>query len=135
MAAKAFNDSVFFHSFFMYFMPIPFLINLYALFTKKDYTAINRKIWFVMPMVFFLVAVAFFSGIFVMAMQYFFIDIKNALMIAVTLFIFIGEIIRVKKLKIAKTKQELMEAYLKFCKLLYGLDLILCIVIIALGRF
>ncbi|PAF49509.1 hypothetical protein BKH41_02255 [Helicobacter sp. 12S02232-10] len=135
MVAKAFNDSVFFHSFFMYFMPIPFLINLYTLFAKKNYTQINRKIWFVMPMIFFLVAVAFFSGIFVMAMQHFHINAKIILMIVTTLFIFVGEIIRIKKLKISKTNEKLMQGYLKFCKILYGADLILCILIILMGKF
>lgn len=130
MIAKAFNDSVFFHTFFMYFMPIPFIINLYALFNQRDYIKVNRKIWFVMPMIFFLIAVAFFTGIFVMAMTHFAISAKVILMIVVTAIIFIGEIVRIRKLKLAKTKEELMIAYLKFCKILYGVDLICSLAII-----
>ncbi|PAF47799.1 hypothetical protein BKH46_02910 [Helicobacter sp. 12S02634-8] len=134
MIAKAFNDSIFFHAFFMYFTPIPFLINLYTLFTQKNYARVNYKMWFVMPMVFFFVAVAFFSGIFVMAMQHFHIDMRIVAMIVVTIFIFIGEIVRIKRLKLAKTKETLMQEYLKFCKFLYGIDLALCVLIIVMGK-
>lgn len=130
MIAKAFNDSVFFHSFFMYFMPIPFIINLYALFSQRDYIRVNRKIWFVMPMIFFLVAVAFFTGIFLMAMGHFALNARVIFMVAVTTVIFIGEIVRIRRLKVAKTKEELMIAYLKFCKILYGVDLIFCLLLI-----
>lgn len=130
MIAKAFNDSVFFHSFFMYFMPIPFIINLYALFSQRDYIRVNRKIWFVMPMIFFLVAVAFFTGIFLMAMGHFALNARVIFMVAVTAMIFIGEIVRIRRLKVAKTKEELMIAYLKFCKILYGVDLIFCLLLI-----
>lgn len=130
MIAKAFNDSVFFHSFFMYFMPIPFIINLYTLFNQRDYIRVNRKIWFVMPMIFFLVAVAFFTGIFLMAMGHFALNIRVIFMVVVTAIIFIGEIVRIRRLKVAKTKEELMIAYLKFCKILYGADLIFCLLLI-----
>lgn len=130
MIAKAFNDSVFFHSFFMYFMPIPFIINLYALFNQKDYIRVNRKIWFVMPMIFFLVAVASFTGIFLMAMEHFALNAKIIFMAVVTAIIFVGEIVRIRRLKVAKTKEELMIAYLKFCKILYGVDLLLCLLLI-----
>ncbi|PAF52274.1 hypothetical protein [Helicobacter sp. 13S00477-4] len=135
MIAKAFNDAIFFHAFFMYFMPLPFIINLYTLFTQKDYIKINRKIWFVMPMIFFLITVAFFSGIFVMAMQHFVIDSRVFLMIVGVLFIFIGEIFRIKKLKIAKTKESLMIKYLKYCKILYIIDLLFCISIYFAVKF
>lgn len=130
MIAKAFNDSVFFHSFFMYFMPIPFIINLYTLFNQRDYIRVNRKIWFVMPMIFFLVAVAFFTGIFLVAMEHFAFSARVIFMVVVTAIIFIGEIVRIRRLKVAKTKEELMIAYLKFCKILYGIDLILCLLLI-----
>ncbi|PAF53696.1 hypothetical protein BKH42_04145 [Helicobacter sp. 13S00482-2] len=130
MIAKAFNDSVFFHSFFMYFMPVPFIINLYTLFNQKEYIRVNRKIWFVMPIIFFLIAVAFFTGIFLLAMGHFIIDAKIIMMIVVTLFIFLGEIFRIRRLKIAKTKEEFMISYLKICKILYLIDLILCLLLI-----
>ncbi|MDO7253247.1 hypothetical protein [Helicobacter cappadocius] len=128
--AKAFNDSVFFHSFFMYFMPVPFIINLYTLFNQRDYVRVNRKIWFVMPIIFFLIAVAFFTGIFLMAMGHFMFNAKVILMVIATVVIFVGEIVRIKRLKIAKTKEEFMIAYLKFCKVLYFIDLLLCLLLI-----
>ncbi|PAF43060.1 hypothetical protein [Helicobacter sp. 11S03491-1] len=130
MVTKAFNDSVFFHSFFMYFMPIPFLINLYTLFNQKDYVKINHKIWFVMPVIFFLISVGVFSGIFIMAMRGFLFYWNVVFMIVVTVVIFAGEILRIKKFKLAKTKEEFMIAYIRFCKVLYSIDFVLCLVVI-----
>ena len=43
MVAKAFDDMVFFHAFFMAFFPIPFLINLFTLFTYKTYQKVIIK--------------------------------------------------------------------------------------------
>ncbi|STP06558.1 hypothetical protein [Helicobacter canis] len=62
MIAKAFNDMVFFHAFFMAFFPIPFLINLYTLFTYKTYQKVIIKLWFVMPIIFLLVAWGALAG-------------------------------------------------------------------------
>lgn len=129
MINKAFSDSVFFHTFFMYCMPIPFLLNLYTLFTQKNYSKIITKLWFVMILIFFLIAVASFSGIFVWAMNGFTLSYRIWLMIIVTFFIFLGEIWRIKKLKLARTQENLMISYINFAKLLYGLDLLWCIVL------
>lgn len=134
MINKAFSDSVFFHTFFMYFMPIPFLLNLYTLFTQKNYSKIITKLWFVMILIFFLIAVASFSGVFVWAMNGFTSSYRIWLMIVATFFIFLGEIWRIKKLKLARTQEKLMISYVNFAKLLYGLDLLWCIVLFLVMR-
>lgn len=134
MVSKAFGDSVFFHAFFMYFIPLPFLFNLYTLFTQKNYGKIIAKLWFVMILIFFLVGVASFSGVFVWAMNGFMASWRIWSMVVVTFFIFIGEIWRIKKLKLARTQESLMISYIKFCKGLYGLDLIWCILLFAMMR-
>ncbi len=124
MVAKAFNDMVFFHSFFMAFLPIPFLINLYTLFTYKTYQKVVTKIWFVMPIIFLLVAIGSFSGLFILASMQWFISINVIMMIVYMAFVFGGEIARIQKLKLAKTSEECMLKYIRFCRILYMCDLV-----------
>lgn len=123
MVAKAFNDMIFFHSFFMAFFPIPFVINLYTLFTYKTYQKVIIKIWFVMPIIFLLVAVGSLSGVFILASAQWYMNAEVLGMIIFMLFIFIGEIVRIKKLKLARTSEPLMLSYIRFCKILYAIDL------------
>ena len=78
MVAKAFDDMVFFHAFFMAFFPIPFLINLFTLFTYKTYQKVIIKLWFVMPIIFLLVAIGSFTGIFIMASAQWYINWRIA---------------------------------------------------------
>lgn len=124
MVAKAFDDMVFFHAFFMAFFPIPFLINLFTLFTYKTYQKVIIKLWFVMPIIFLLVAIGSFTGIFIMASAQWYINWHIAFMIIFMAFIFGGEIMRLKRLKLAKTSENLMLRYIRFCKVLYSLDLV-----------
>ncbi|MDL0079376.1 MULTISPECIES: hypothetical protein [Helicobacter] len=128
MIAKAFNDMVFFHAFFMAFFPIPFLINLYTLFTYKTYQKVIIKLWFVMPIIFLLVAVGSFSGVFILASRQWYMTWQIGAMIALTLLIFLMEIKRIKRLKLARTSEELMRKYITFCKWVYGIEL--CLVLL-----
>lgn len=128
MIAKAFNDMVFFHAFFMAFFPIPFLINLYTLFTYKTYQKVIVKLWFVMPIIFLLVAVGSFSGVFILASRQWYMTWQIGAMIALTLLIFLMEIKRIKRLKLARTSEELMRKYITFCKWVYGIEL--CLVLL-----
>lgn len=128
MIAKAFNDMVFFHAFFMAFFPIPFLINLYTLFTYKTYQKVIIKLWFVMPIIFLLVAVGSFSGVFILASRQWYMTWQIGAMIALTLLIFLMEIKRIKRLKLARTNEELMRKYITFCKWVYGIEL--CLVLL-----
>ncbi|SQB99487.1 TerC family integral membrane protein [Helicobacter fennelliae] len=124
MTIKAFNDMVFFHSFFMAFFPIPFLINIYTLFTYKTYQKVIVKIWFVMPIIFLLVAVGSFSGLFILASMQWAMSWQVVAMIVYVVFVFAGEILRLKRLKLAKTSENLMHSYIRFCKILYICDLV-----------
>lgn len=128
MIAKAFNDMVFFHAFFMAFFPIPFLINLHTLFTYKTYQKVIIKLWFVMPIIFLLVAVGSFSGVFILASRQWYMTWQIGAMIALTLLIFLMEIKRIKRLKLARTSEELMRKYITFCKWVYGIEL--CLVLL-----
>lgn len=124
MVIKAFNDMIFFHAFFMAFFPIPFVINLYTLFTYKTYQKVIIKLWFVTPIIFLLVSIGSFTGVFILASFQWNVSLNALLMIIFMLFIFVGEMIRLKKLKLAKTNENLMLKYIKFCKILYLIDLL-----------
>lgn len=124
MIAKAFNDMVFFHAFFMAFFPIPLIINLYTLFTFKTYQKVIIKLWFVMPIIFLLVAIGSFTGVFILASRQWYMTWQIALMIALMAGIFVAEIVRIKKLKLAKTSEERMARFVRFCKWIYGIELI-----------
>lgn len=124
MVAKAFNDMVFFHAFFMAFFPIPFLINLYTLFTYKTYQKVIVKLWFVMPIIFLLVAVGSFSGVFILASRQWYMTWQIGAMIALMVLIFVCEMVRLKRLKLARTDEGLMRKYINFCRWVYGVELV-----------
>lgn len=128
MVAKAFNDMVFFHAFFMAFFPIPFLINLYTLFTYKTYQKVIIKLWFVMPIIFLLVAVGSFSGVFILASRQWYMTWQIGLMIALMVLIFAVEMVRLKRLKLARTDEGLMRKYIAFCRWVYSIEL--CLVLL-----
>ncbi|WP_240328963.1 hypothetical protein [Helicobacter suis] len=129
MVAEAWQDARSFHAFLMALGPIVFGINLVFLGLVKNYATLNKCLYFMMPMVFAWVAMAFFSGIFLLAMQSFALSGKVALMGLVVGIVMLGEIMRVYKLKLARTKESLMLAYIKWSKGLYGLDLLLCLLV------
>lgn len=107
------------HKIFSYIFFIPFLWYLYALFSFKTYLALNKKMFFIMPITFFLIFTSLFTGIFLLAMRGFFIDLKVLLMIVVISIFLVGEIIRLKKIKFAKTSEQNMCLYVKFCRTMY----------------
>lgn len=122
---KAFEDMVFFHAFFMAFFPLPFLINLYTLFTYKTYKKVIIKLWFVMPIIFLLVAVGSFSGVFILAARQWYMTWQILLMIALTGLIFGMELVRIRRLKLARRSEAGMLRYIRFCRWLYGVELCL----------
>ena len=122
---KAFSDLVFYHAFFSAFFAIPFALNLYNLFTYKNFASLNKKIWYSMPLIFFLLSIAFLSGINVSITQGNFANPMVLAMWGYWIFVFGGEIIRLKLLKIARrTNEEAMLKYVRFCKTLYMLNLL-----------
>lgn len=122
---KAFSDLNFYHSFFCAFFAAPFIINLYSLFTYKNFASLNKKIWYAMPLIFFLLCIAFLSGINVSITQNRFFSPFVVMMWIYWLFILGGEILRMRILKIARrTNKEAMLKYVRFCKFLYIFDLL-----------
>lgn len=121
---KAFSDLVFYHAFFSAFFAFPFVLNLYTLYTYKNFPSLNKRIWYAMPLIFFLLSVSLLSGINVLITQKYLSMVIFA-MCGYWLFVFIGEIFRIRILKVARrTSQEAMLRYVRFCKILYLLDLV-----------
>lgn len=122
---KAFSSLFFYHTFFCAFLIIPFLINLYSLFTYKNFASLNKKIWHAMPLIFFLLLVALLSGINVSITQSNFLSPSVIAMWIYWFFVLSGEIFRIKTLKIARrTSEEAMLRYIKLCKWLYICNLL-----------
>lgn len=122
---RAFSSLNFYHAFFCAFFAIPFLINLYSLFTYKNFASLNKKIWYAMPLIFFLLCIAFLSGMNVSITQNKFSSPFVLAMWAYWIFVLGGEILRMRILKVARrTSKEAMLGYVKFCKLLYFCDLL-----------
>lgn len=121
----------FYHALFSLCFVLPILLNLYNLFFHKNLVAMNKRIWFVMPLVFFLLSVAFLSGLNLVFFNFNGISFGFVLMCVFWLLALIGEIRRVKMLKVARrTSLEAMQQYIKFAKGLYGVELVLFVVIV-----
>lgn len=125
MIKKALSSFLFYHYFFSAFLALPFVINLITLFTYKNFVALNKKIWYVMPLLFFLIAVSTLSGLNLSAMGHNFTSPKVLAMFVYILFVFVGEIYRIRLLKVARrTSEKAMLDYVKKAKILYFLDLL-----------
>ncbi|PAF43275.1 hypothetical protein [Helicobacter sp. 11S02629-2] len=122
------------HQIFASLLFIPYVWYIYVLFTFKTYKALNSKLFFIMPIVFFLVAVSFFSGIFLLAMRHFVMDFKISAMIFVFLCYAIGEGVRLKKIKFARTSEERFAKYVKGCKIMYICFLVLYIIMMGIAE-
>lgn len=122
---EAFSSFLFYHYFFSAFLALPFIINLITLFTYKNFASLNKKIWYVMPLLFFLIAISTLSGLNLSAMGHNFTSPKVLAMFVYILFVFVGEIYRIRLLKVARrTSEEAMLDYVKKAKILYFLDLL-----------
>lgn len=126
----AYAQGVLLHEVFACMFFLPYMWYLYVLFTYKTYLQMNRKIYFVMPITIFLLGVAIITGIFLLAMRNFIVDIRIFCMIIALCFFLMGEIYRMIRLKKAKTSLENMQSYVKFCKIMYIFFLVvyLCVV-------
>lgn len=122
---EAFSSFLFYHYFFSAFLALPFIINLITLFTYKNFASLNKKIWYVMPLLFFLIAISTLSGLNLSAIGHNFTSPKVLAMFIYILFVFVGEIYRIRLLKVARrTSEEAMLDYVKKAKILYFLDLL-----------
>ncbi|MFC3866876.1 hypothetical protein [Helicobacter equorum] len=135
MIIESFRQLTFYHSFFSLFLVLPFVLNLWSLFFYKNLVQLNKRIWFMMPLIFFLLSVALLSGFNIVVFNPQSFGISTIVMIILCLVVFGGEIYRIKILKIARrTSLEAMERYIVFCKILYTIDIILyALVILSVG--
>lgn len=135
MIIESFRQLTFYHSFFSLFLILPFVLNLWSLFFYKNLVQLNKRIWFMMPLIFFLLSVALLSGFNIVVFNPQSFGISTIVMIILCLVVFGGEIYRIKILKIARrTSLEAMERYIVFCKILYTIDIILyALVILSVG--
>ena len=130
MILESLNQLRFYHAVFSLCLVMPILLNLWTLFFYKNLVAMNKKIWFVMPLVFFLLSVAFLSGLNLVFFNFSGVSFSFVLMCVFWLLMLIGEIKRIKILKVAKrTNLEAMQDYIKFAKYLYGAELGLFIIV------
>lgn len=131
MILESFRQLNFYHSFFSFFFILPFVLNLWSLFFYKNLVQLNKRIWFMMPLIFFLLSVAVLSGLNILFFSPQSFKASTIVMIVFCLVVFGGEIYRIKILKIAKrTSLEAMERYVSFCKILYGIDIALYALIV-----
>ena len=87
--------------------------------------AMNKKIWFIAPITFFLLSVAVLSGVNLWAFGHIELSLSLIGMITFCLFVLVGEIFRIKILKVARrTNLAAMQSYVRFSKILYILDLV-----------
>lgn len=137
MIIESFRQLTFYHSFFSLFLILPFVLNLWSLFFYKNLVQLNKRIWFMMPLIFFLLSVAVLSGLNILVFNPQSFGISTIMMIILCLVVFGGEIYRIKFLKIARrTSLEAMQRYVVFCKILYTIDVILyALVILSVGIF
>lgn len=137
MIIESFRQLTFYHSFFSLFLILPFVLNLWSLFFYKNLVQLNKRIWFMMPLIFFLLSVAVLSGLNILVFNPQSFGISTIVMIILCLVVFGGEIYRIKILKIARrTSLEAMQRYVIFCKMLYTIDVILyALVILSVGIF
>lgn len=137
MIIESFRQLTFYHSFFSLFLILPFVLNLWSLFFYKNLVQLNKRIWFMMPLIFFLLSVALLSGLNILVFNPQSFGISTIVMIILCLVVFGGEIYRIKILKIARrTSLEAMQRYVIFCKILYTIDVILyALVILSVGIF
>ncbi|WP_258864257.1 MULTISPECIES: hypothetical protein [unclassified Helicobacter] len=114
---------VFYHKIFAFFFIVPIMLNLYHLFFHKNLIQLNKRIWYCMPLIFFLFSVALLSGLNIVIFNPQSFGFSAILMSAFCLLVLVGEIMRLKILKVAKrTSLEAMQKYIKFAKILYFLE-------------
>ncbi|RDU67639.1 hypothetical protein CQA53_01140 [Helicobacter didelphidarum] len=132
--SDAYTQGSLMHEIFTCMFILPYVWYLLVLFSHKTYLSMNNKIYFIMPITFFLLSVAIVTGIFLLSMRGFIFDLRIILMIIVCYIFLAGEIYRLVTLKKAKTSLEGMKKYTKFCKIMYFLFLLLYFIVIGFSK-
>lgn len=115
----AYMQGIFLHEMFACLFFVPYISYLIILYRAETFLTMNKKIYFVMPITVFLLGVGLITGIFLLSMRCFIIDIRILFMILVLLLFIVGEIYRIKTLKKATTSLEGMQRYRYICKIMY----------------
>lgn len=115
-----------YHKIFAYFFAIPFILNLLVLFfASANLVSMNKKIYFIAPITFFLLSVSVLSGVNLWVFGHIALHFGLIVMITFCIFVLVGEIFRIKILKVARrTNFAAMQSYIRFCKALYIADLV-----------
>lgn len=121
-----FMSLLFYHKIFAYFFALPFILNLIVLFfTSHNLMRMIKRMYFIAPITFFLLSVAVLSGVNLWVFGHIPLNISLIAMMTFCIFVLVGEIFRIKILKVARrTNLSAMQSYVRFCKILYGLDLL-----------
>lgn len=117
MQEFALNQAIFFHIFINYLLLFIAVINAILLFVFKDFVKINKISFIFTPLFLGLLFIDFLSGVSVFAMMKFAFSIKICLMILAN-FLFILEIIRVKKLRLARQIPQFRHKYIIYARVI-----------------
>lgn len=123
---ESFMSLLLYHKVFAYFFILPFALNLFVLFfASHNLVSMNKKIYFIAPITFFLLSVSVLSGLNLWIFGHVELSLSLIAMITFCIFVFIGEIFRIRILKVARrTNLAAMQSYIRFCKTLYIFDLV-----------
>ena len=89
---ETFMSLLLYHKIFAYFFALPFVLNLIVLFFgSHNLVAMNKKIWFIAPITFFLLSVAVLSGVNLWVFGHIALNLKLIAMITFCIFVFVGE--------------------------------------------
>lgn len=111
------QQAISFHGIMAYVLLFITLCNLFSSFFIKDFVKINKITWYLTPLFFGILFILALSGVSVLAMMKFSISIRVLLMI-IFCFIFILEIIRVKKMRLARLNIDKRASYIKLSRIL-----------------
>ena len=116
MQEFALSQAISFHAMISYFLFAIAFVNEITLFFIKDFVKINKLSFALTPLFLGFLFIAFLSGVSVLAMKQFDWSFKIALMIVAN-FMFVIEIMRIKKLRIARANPLLRKSYVRFAKI------------------
>lgn len=119
MQEFALSQATSFHAMIVYFLFAIAFVNEITLFFIKDFVKINKLSFALTPLFLGFLFIVFLSGVSVWAMNQFEFSFKILLMIVAN-FMFVIEIVRIKKLRKARANPSLRESYVKFARIANG---------------
>lgn len=125
------QQAISFHTFVAYCLLFIIIIHLFSLLFIKDFVKIHKITWFLTPLFFGILFILALSGVSVLAMMKFSINLRIFFMI-IFCFIFILEIIRVKKMRVARLKISTRNSYINFSRILNLFYIIFLIAILVI---